>query len=63
MTEPHTDAHDPTVDHVRCLVCAEALSAAFAQLADLDLGPKDAGRLISELRRLAEQAVAHGAAA
>jgi len=49
----HNDTHDPTVDHVRCEVCREALSAAFTKLADLDLGPRDADTLIERIREMA----------
>ena len=58
----HLDTHDPVLDWQRCLVCSNALSAAFATLADMDLGPNGSGRLVEVLRAEAEKAVAHGAA-
>jgi hypothetical protein len=58
----HVGTHDPIVDHRRCLVCNQALSAAFAVLADMDLGPNGSGRLVEVLRAEANKAVALGAA-
>ena len=46
----HLDTHDPVLDWQRCLVCSNALSAAFATLADMDLGPNGSGRLVEVLR-------------
>ena len=58
----HEKTHDPIIDWPRCLVCNNALSAAFANVADMPLGPRDAGKLITVLRREAERHVSHGAA-
>jgi hypothetical protein len=46
--------HDPLVNYRNCTVCFGALSAAFAKLADLELGPKDTDTLIRKLREIAE---------
>jgi hypothetical protein len=51
----HAWWHDPLVNYRYCSVCFGALSAAFAKLADLDLGPKDPETLVSKLRELAEE--------
>lgn len=58
----HDASHDPTVAHGECFVCADALTAAFIKLADLNLGPRDAARLIAVIRRLALEVVANRAA-
>lgn len=49
----HTADHDPTLDWQHCDVCAAALSRSFTALADLDLGPRDAGTLVDRIRELA----------
>ena len=49
----HDMTHDPTLDWEWCAVCASALSRSFTKLADLDLGPKDAGVLVDRIKELA----------
>jgi hypothetical protein len=58
----HEDSHLPTRDHDRCLVCNQALSAAFAKLYDMHLGPQGTSALMDALNGLAREAIAHGAA-
>jgi len=43
--------HDPIRDHAWCEVCNAQLRRAFNRLADLDLGPRDADRLMAAIRR------------
>lgn len=44
-------AHDPI--RCRCEPCRAILRRSLNQLADLELGPKDADELIRRLRRIA----------
>ena len=44
--------HDPTIDYDRCEACNTALRRAFNQLADRDLGPRDADVLMAAIRRV-----------
>ena len=62
MAHAHAEHHDPTLDWPNCPVCSQALSASFAVLADLDLGPNGSGRLVDVLRAEASKAIAFGAA-
>lgn len=52
---PHIYAtgHEPVIDHDRCDRCNTLLRKAFNQMADMDLGPKDASTLVNQIRRLA----------
>lgn len=47
------DHADPTLTWGTCQICAAALSRAFTRLADMDLGPKDAGMLVERIREVA----------
>jgi hypothetical protein len=58
----HQDSHDILLDWPRCFTCHQALSSAYASVADMDLGPHSAERLIQVLRDEAERYIAHGAA-
>lgn len=58
----HLESHDPVEQWSRCWTCHQALSAAFAKLADLDLSPYGTGRLVEVLREEALKAAAQGPA-
>jgi hypothetical protein len=58
----HTDDHDPVAEWSRCSTCSQALSAAFAKLADMDLSPFGSGRLVEVLKQEALRSVAEVAA-
>lgn len=49
----HTDDHDPILMWEQCPSCNIGLRLAFNKLADLNLGPRDAGALIERIRELA----------
>jgi hypothetical protein len=51
----HEADHDPLVDYRTCWTCHQILSATFAKLADLHLGPSDTEGLIETIRRIASE--------
>jgi hypothetical protein len=51
----HTADHDPIVDYRTCWTCHQILSATFAKMADLHLGPSDTEGLIETIRRIASE--------
>jgi hypothetical protein len=58
----HESTHDPLLEHRRCSVCSQALSAAFARLGYEPSSPRNASELIERIRALAEESIARGAA-
>jgi hypothetical protein len=46
----HSPDHDPLLEHRRCGICYQALSAAFAALAP-DLKDVEPGQIVRRLRR------------
>jgi hypothetical protein len=58
----HEDSHDPIAEWSRCWICNQALSAAFARVADLHLGLAEAGELLERIRAEAALAIAQTAA-
>jgi hypothetical protein len=55
MTEidPHFREHDPILDANHCERCNAALRHTLILMADMDLGPKDAGMLAKRIREIA----------
>jgi hypothetical protein len=51
----HVLDHDPLIDYKTCWTCHQILSATFAKMADLHLGPSDVEGLIETIRRIARQ--------
>jgi hypothetical protein len=49
--EVRGDFHDPVRDHEWCPDCNARLRRAFNDLADLDLGPRDADALMAAIHR------------
>jgi hypothetical protein len=53
--EASGDFHDPVRDHEWCDDCNARLRRAFNQLADHDLGPRDADDLMGTIRRTLDE--------
>jgi hypothetical protein len=51
--DPHFREHDPILDANHCERCNAALRHTLILLADMDLGPKDAGMLAKRIREIA----------